>query len=252
MLNRKKAVRAGALIVLITLAILMATSAAAQNDRVEEAKTASAPLADSFVEAARGIVWDFFGVELGADTPVSSRESEWSYTLNGVRTAWTSVEFTPQDGSGLLYRVELDEQGLRRLHRAYTAEANFWGETGSPDKAAYAKKWDFEWVLGAPDVIGGMGTLIDRAGTGDRVAYDRKLGEIRTEAEAFLDAKGIAHAGIGEEEMLLANNRYEDTDTDIYFVLSFTQADGREGLIGYSLYQRDIAFLDLHTEDEIG
>lgn len=252
MLNRKKAVRAGALIVLITLAILMATSAAAQNDRVEEAKTASATLADSFVEAARGIVWDFFGVELGADTPVSSRESEWSYTLNGVRTAWTSVEFTPQDGSGLLYRVELDEQGLRRLHRAYTAEANFWGETGSPDKAAYAKKWDFEWVLGAPDVIGGMGTLIDRAGTGDRVAYDRKLGEIRTEAEAFLDAKGIAHAGIGEEEMLLANNRYEDTDTDIYFVLSFTQADGREGLIGYSLYQRDIAFLDLHTEDEIG
>lgn len=252
MLNRKKAVRAGALIVLITLAISMATSAAAQNDRVEEAKTASAPLADSFVEAARGIVWDFFGVELGADTPVSSRESEWSYTLNGVRTAWTSVEFTPQDGSGLLYRVELDEQGLRRLHRAYTAEANFWGETGSPDKAAYAKKWDFEWVLGAPDVIGGMGTLIDRAGTGDRVAYDRKLVEIRTEAEAFLDAKGIAHAGIGEEEMLLANNRYEDTDTDIYFVLSFTQADGREGLIGYSLYQRDIAFLDLHTEDEIG
>lgn len=144
MLNRKEAVRAGVLIVLITLAISMATSAAAQSERALAAKTASTPQPDSFVEEAHRIVWDFFGVELGAETPVSIRESEWDYTLNGERTAWTCVEFTPQDGSGLLYRVELDEQGLRRLHRTYTAEANFWGETGSPDKASYAKKWDFE------------------------------------------------------------------------------------------------------------
>lgn len=215
----------------------------------EDASDTARPL----IEAARSALQRFFGVTTDADAQFTARKSEWAYQMNGTRTTWTTVEYVPRDGSGLLYRVELNADGLRRLHRVHTGEAGFWQETGTPDMAACAKRWDFLWVLGAQESLGGMGDLLDRAGTGDAGVYEARMLQIRSKAEAFLEDAGVPHGEILPGASLFANNRYEKTDTDIFLVFDFDAAgDGAGGRVGYSLFQREIAFLDLNPEDDAG
>ena len=135
----------------------------------------------------------------------------------------------------------------------HTGERDFWQETGIPDMAAYAQKWDLAWALGADEPVGGMGNLIDSAGTGDAGAYEMRMQDIRAAAEDFLKRTDVPHGEILPYGTLFANNRYEKTDTDIFVVLDFAQeGSGVDGRVGYSLFQGEIAFLDLHPVDDVG
>lgn len=244
----------GLLVILTTASWAFAEDAGGQKAGLpDEASEEQLKPAGAAIDQAREALQRFFDVTPGAGAQFTARETEWAYQTDGTRRAWTTVEYVPQDGSGLLYRVELNEEGVRRVHRVHTGERDFWQETGIPDMAAYAQMWDFAWVLGADEPVGGMGNLIDSAGTGDAGAYEMRMQDIRAAAEDFLKRTDVPHGEILPYGTLFANNRYEKTDTDIFVVLDFAQeGSGVDGRVGYSLFQREIAFLDLHPEDDVG
>lgn len=186
---------------------------------------------------ARAAIQRYLGETVDAEAAVAI-DTASQYHMNAQYPVWTwkTVELTPQDGGEWLYRVELNADGVRRVQRAYTGLSGV-NPIDDADREEMLYAWDAQWAL--EDV--------------------QRIREVEEGISEYLQKQGIPHKAWSGDWAVGALLTYSQEviagkDTDVYLVFSYEKPEGTlyssGGYIqvGYSLYQRRIAYVDLNVD----
>ena len=186
-----------------------------------------------YEQQARDAVSEYLREELPEEMNVSiNTDSQFCIDSRIPVWAWKTIELVPKDGSDWLYRVELNGDGVRRVQRAYTG-AQLKGDVYSAQDEMLSA-WNAHWVKTDPAWVRELENEIS--------AYLEGLGIVREPWDGTYGVSGMLTFHMG----IIAGK-----DTDYYLVYSYAKPGGRlyragEYIqVGYSLYQNQIAFLDL-------
>ncbi len=178
---------------------------------------------------AREALKTYLDIELPDETLVTVNR-DGQYSLNSRYPVWgtRTIEFSYEAQYPFVYRVDLNGDGVRRVQCAYQ------GADGSKTMEDLLQDWHAQWAQNDPEQIIQMESSI--------AAY---LAEKKIAHEPWVGARTLGPV-LSYVPMEIARD-----DTDIYLIYSYAKPGGKlycanEYLqVGYSLYQKRIAFVDL-------